>query len=198
MRYSRGSPGIPGGSYQADPPTHAFRTFTRAALPSSQDIQMQLPMLLHVWRACLSDKNCVLVDSCGRARAHVCRCACVCAHARVCVRLLVCLCARVCTACVKRTVCACASRLHAPSHRTAATGGINSSARAALCGRERVVAFVATGRARARRPQVSPGRAARPTRDGLRDKGTRPWSMPPAPSTSSAAATAAPTSRTCG
>ncbi len=50
------------------------------------------------------------------------------------------------------------------------------------------------------RPQVSPGRAARPTRRGLCDICTRPWSMPPAPSTSSAA-TAAPyltTSTTSG
>jgi hypothetical protein len=48
------------------------------------------------------------------------------------------------------------------------------------------------------RPQVSPGRAARPARRGLRELGTRPWSTPsPAPSTSSAA-TAAPTCRTCG
>jgi hypothetical protein len=44
---------------------------------------------------------------------------------------------------------ACASRLHAPSHRTAVTGGIYSSARAARCGRACVVSFGATGRARA-------------------------------------------------
>ncbi len=48
--------------------------------------------------------------------------------------------------------CLCAaSRLHAPSHRTAATCGINGSARAARRRpRARVVAFDATGRARAR------------------------------------------------
>ncbi len=45
--------------------------------------------------------------------------------------------------CVRAAVCA-------PSHRTAATCGINSSARAALCGRARVVAFGAIGRAHAR------------------------------------------------
>ncbi len=88
---------------------------------------MQPPMPLHVWRACLSDKKCVLVDSRGRLRQRVCRFA----HA--------------CTACVNE-LCASASRLHAPSHRTAGTCGINSSARAAFCGRARVVAFGAIGR----------------------------------------------------
>jgi hypothetical protein len=39
--------------------------------------------------------------------------------------------------------------LCAPSHRTVATCGIHSSARAARCGRARVVALGATGRARA-------------------------------------------------
>jgi hypothetical protein len=73
-----------------------------------------------------------------------------------------------------RTNCACASRLHAPSHRTAGTCGINGSARAARCGRACVVAFGATGRARARWPQVAPGRAAQSRRDGLRDLTTRP------------------------
>jgi hypothetical protein len=77
-------------------------------------------------------------------------------------------------------------------------------ARPAPCvgGRARVVAFGATGRARARRPQVSPGRAVPPARRGKREAGTRPWSTPPAPSTSSAAAISmAPTTsstRTCG
>ncbi len=51
-------------------------------------------------------------------------------------------------------------------------------------------------------PQVSRGRAARRRRRGLPDLGTRPWSTPPAPSTSSAATaatkTTAPTSRACG
>jgi hypothetical protein len=42
------------------------------------------------------------------------------------------------------------------------------------CGRTRVVAFGATGRARARWPQVPCGRAARPARRGLADMGTRP------------------------
>ncbi len=55
--------------------------------------------------------------------------------------------------------------------------------------------FGAIGRARARLPQVSPGRAALPRRDGLAEFCTRPWSTPPAPSTSSAAklTSAAPT-----
>jgi hypothetical protein len=40
----------------------------------------------------------------------------------------------------------CAAALCAPSHRTASTCGINSSARAARCGRACVVAVGATGR----------------------------------------------------
>ncbi len=65
----------------------------------------------------------------------------------------------------------------------------------ALCGRARAVAFGATGRARARRPQVSRGRAAQTRRNGLAlaDLTTRRWSTPPAPSTSSAATAAAST-----
>jgi hypothetical protein len=39
-----------------------------------------------------------------------------------------------------------AAALCAPSHRTAATCGINGSARAVLCGCARVVAFGAIGR----------------------------------------------------
>jgi hypothetical protein len=64
--------------------------------------------------------------------------------------------------------------------------------------------FVATGRARALRPQVSRGRAAQTRRNGLRkaaDLTTRRWSTPPAPSTSSAATAAASTptsSMPCG
>ncbi len=50
---------------------------------------------------------------------------------------------------------------------------------------------------RARWPQVSRGRAARPARRGLREITTRRWSTPQAPSTSSAAA-AAPSTGTCG
>ncbi len=44
---------------------------------------------------------------------------------------------------------------------------------AARCGRARVAAFWTTGRARARRPQVSPGPAARTRRRGLHDGATR-------------------------
>jgi hypothetical protein len=84
-------------------------------------------------------KKRVLVDSCARVSAD----ARVCARVRVCVcaRLLVRLCARACTARVSELCArACASRLHAPSHRTARTCRINRSARAARCGRARVVA----------------------------------------------------------
>ncbi len=65
--------GYPGGSHQADPPTHAFQTFAPVALPPSQDMQMQLPMLFITCMACMSlGKNCVRVGSCGRARPRVC------------------------------------------------------------------------------------------------------------------------------
>jgi hypothetical protein len=57
----------------------------------------------------------------------------------------------------------------------------------------------ATGfRCRARLPQAEPSAAAPSRRDGLRDIGTRPWSTPPAPSTSSAATAAPPTTTTSG
>jgi hypothetical protein len=129
-------------------------------------------------------KNCVRVDSRGRARPCACRCAR--ARARACVRAFWSVgvrlhAQRVDELCAR----ACASQLHAPSHRTAATCGMNSSARA-------VRAWL--------RSQVPRGRAARPARNGLRELPTRRWSTPPAPSTSSAANTAArttPPSRTC-
>jgi hypothetical protein len=88
-------------------------------------------MLLHVWRACLSARTvCLLIRAVARARVsadtHVC------ARVRVCLRvpLGLSVCACVHSVC-ERTVRACASRLHAPSHRTAATCGINGSARVA-------------------------------------------------------------------
>jgi hypothetical protein len=67
---------------------------------------------------------CVHLDACALGacmRAHVSACVCGCVFPSGCVF------ARRCVA----SVCACASRLHAPCHRTAATCGINSSARAA-------------------------------------------------------------------
>ncbi len=158
-----------------------------------------------------------------RVRAmHVCLCVALCACALMCAYAL-----SVC-ACVGALVSACAwvrafpsdcifsrvgstfacvraAALCAPSHRTAATCGIHSSAHASrcgrVCGRAGVVAFGATGRARARRLQGSPGRAAPSRRNGFSDTGTRPWSTPPAPSTSSAATANCPASaacRTCG
>jgi hypothetical protein len=167
--------------------------------------------------------SCACVREHVRVRAisvSVCTCAhlCVCVHScartlRACARVRAyvraresacalgrafpsdCIFALLCVA----SMCACASRLHAPSHRTAPTCGINGSARAAAVVAARAwLRLGATGRARARRPQVSPGRTARPRRNGLADLGTRPSSTPPAPSTSSAETTATATSRTCG
>jgi hypothetical protein len=93
-----------------------------------------------------------------------------------------------------------AAALCTHSRGTAATCGINSSARAACCSRACVVAFDATGRARARWRKVSPSPIVPSRRNGLREEGSRPWSTLPAPSTSSAATTATvtPPSRTCG
>jgi hypothetical protein len=140
---------------------------------------------------------------CARARVRVCMRACVSACACLCISIGLRLRARVCVA----SVCVCSERVRAP--RRCARPPIARRrlavlmARPAPCvgGCARVVAFGATGGARARRPQVSRGRAARPRRDGLRDLGTRPWSTPPAPSTSSAAKaptiSISPTSTTC-
>jgi hypothetical protein len=160
--------------------------------------------------ACACVQQCVF--ACVRLRAHargavrarlrvfvhtcsVSACACVRAFPSDCTF------ARVCS----ERVFAYRTRVRAPalcshSRGAAATCGINSSARATLCGRACVVAFDATGRARARWPQVSPSPIVPSKRNGLSEKGSRPWSTPPAPSTSSAA-TATPTtssSRTCG
>jgi hypothetical protein len=92
-------------------------------------------------------------------RVRVCVCVCARACVCVCVSVYVCVCVCVCSraplglavrACVRsvceRTACVWAAALCAPSHRTAATCGIYSSARAARCGRACAVAFGATGR----------------------------------------------------
>jgi hypothetical protein len=106
-------------------------------------------MLLHGWRACLSAKNRVRVDSCRRADPRVCRCVCVCVcecvRVRVCVcvcarvraRLLVWLCARACTACVNEQPRRCA---RPPIARRLAVFI------ARLAPRFAAVAFCATGR----------------------------------------------------
>jgi hypothetical protein len=136
---------------------------------------MQPPMLLYDMDGVhVSRQECVLLIS-AVARARVPSLACLCARANVfvCVPLGLSVCSCMQSVC-ERTVRSCASRLHVPCHRTAPTCGINSSARVALCGHACVVAFGATGRARARLPQVSRGRSARPTRHGLRDMRTRP------------------------
>jgi hypothetical protein len=68
--YSRDTQGV--RTRPAHPRTH-FRPFARAALPPSQDICMQLPMLSHAWPACLSARNvCLLLRAVARARARVC------------------------------------------------------------------------------------------------------------------------------
>ncbi len=103
--YSRGSLGIPRG-FETGRPTHAFHTFTCAALPPSQDIYMQLLMPLHVWRACLSARMCACRFARSRAPACLPMRVCVRARANVCVRVRVRV--RVCTACVNER---CAQRV---------------------------------------------------------------------------------------
>jgi hypothetical protein len=133
-----------------------------------------------------------------RVRARACACACnesvrlrVCSFVRLCsfVCVRACACMRACV-----SACACCScvsiglHLHARvcSERVRAPRGcmrppiarrrraVSIAPPAPRVGRARVVAVGATGRARAPRAQVSPGRAARPTRCGMRDMGTRP------------------------
>ncbi len=96
--------------------------------------------------------------------------------------------------CVER-LCTYASALCGRCGGTAGTGGINS-----LAGGRALVVSVRCHRpvSRALGPQVSRGDAVPSRRSGLADMGTRPWSTPPAPSTSSAATTATPPTRTCG
>ncbi len=150
-----------------------------------------------------------------RARA-MSACVCVCARVSVCVHLQACARARVCVrVCVPLSA---NVRVRAiPSDCTSARVCSERVCAPRRCARppiarRRLAVFIARpaprvgGRARgcvrcdgpvvARVwPQVSPGRAARPARRGPRDIGTRPWSTPPAPSTSSAATTA---TTTCG
>jgi hypothetical protein len=141
-------------------------------------------------RACV--RACARVRAC--MRAHVSACVFVFAFPSDCIfRARVCS-ERVCV--FSERACALLRCARPPIARRRPAASIARRA-PRVGGCARVVAFGATGRARARRPQVSPGRAARPTRDGQADVTTHPSSTPPAPSTSSAA-TAAPTSRTCG
>ncbi len=149
------------GSHQADPPAHAFRTIRPCRSPAVAAHVHAAPdaIILHVWRACLSDKNCVRVGSRGRARPRVCRCVCVCVcvcvRVRGCVcvsvraRLLIWLCARACTACVnERRLCAPRRCARPPIAQRRLAVFI---ARPARCGRVRVVVFGAIGfRCRAR------------------------------------------------
>ncbi len=147
------------------------------------------------------------ISACVCACAHVCGCFHSGALARTCACVYACLCERMCG--------------FVRFHRIAIPRVcVASPCVRPLIARRWLAVFIARplprigGRARgcvrcdrpvvARvRPQVSRGRAARPARDGLRDLGdlgTRPWSTPPAPSTSSAAGatTAEPSTTTFG
>jgi hypothetical protein len=140
---------------------------------------------------------CVCVVVC--ARAHLCVCAGLCVFCRSfgkasspCLCLL-CACVSVWHdfLCMPRGCAGAVVARRGPAvfiARPAAPGG-RACAVAIQCDRPVFAPF---------RPQVRRGRAARPARNGLRDLSTRPWSTPPAPSTSSAAKAAAPTTTTCG
>ncbi len=120
---------------------------------------------------------------CARAhlcvRVHLCACACACARVRACVRAFPsdCVCVRVCVAsvCVCVCVCVCAPRRCArPAIAQRRLAVFMARPAPRVGGRARVVALGATGRARARRPQVSPGRAVPSRRNGLRELTIRP------------------------
>ena len=143
---------------------------------------------------------CVCVFAC------VCICVCarisvrerVCAYACVCPGMCAFVCARVhlfLQFCILARVCVCAARggVGPPM----GTGGIYSSACDARTARACVLRWRWPSVGSLVRTQARRGRAVRPARRGLREMGTRPWSTPPAPSTSSAAA-APPTTGTCG
>jgi hypothetical protein len=165
--YSRGSLGIPTG-FAPGRPTRA-RISDRSPVPLSlrrstctcsrrchyvygvhgSRTRTVCALSRAVARARVSADACACVCLCVRARAcvHVCVGVCVCVRVRarvcVCVRARECVCSRLLVWLCAR---ACAAALCAPSHRTAVACGINSSARAARCGRARAVAFGATGR----------------------------------------------------
>ncbi len=172
-------------------------------------------------RARVSECACVCVRMCVCCSFHGGACAsfvsvslCVRARAFVCVRGTLCGFAvpsasifahvlRVCVHARAARLRVYASWLGGRCGRPAATCGPNSSAGGAGRPRVRGCGSVRSALGVARvRPQVRRGRAARPARRGLRETGTRRWSTPPAPSTSSAAsaesAGAVATSRTCG
>jgi hypothetical protein len=124
-----------------------------------------------------------------RTRASALTASCVfvravrwCLRVRVCVRVFVCV--RACGACVRARVCVrppVARRGHAVFIDRRAGGHVRFACESSVG------------------PQVEPSATAPSRRNGLRELTTRPWSTPsPAPSTSSAATTAPPTTRTCG
>ncbi len=164
--------------------------------------------------ACACNERCV----CACAFLLVCvhLCACVLACMRPCTRAFVSACAcvraslpdrifaRVCVVNVfmrSESVCSMSRRCARPLVERRRRAVFIARPAPRVGGRARVVSvrFHRPG-SRARWPQVSRGRTARPARRGLRETGTRPWSTLPAPSTSSAAATptAAASTRTCG
>ncbi len=157
------------------PRTHACVSYLHRcrSVPVVGYIHVCLEMLLYrdVCPAFLSVFVC--------ARASVCVGACV-----VRTPLRVCLCTRlsVCARVLhfRGWVCVCSTCVFARAlrpcwHSRCMTGGLKRA--------EGHMSFDAC-----HRPQVSPGRVVRPARRGLRELGTRPWSTPPAPSTSSAVA----------
>ncbi len=139
-------------------------------------------------------------SACARVRlclrAFVCVCECVLPFHRQSISAHVCVrgCAWVCawhdSACMpRRCVVAVVAR-----RRPAVLIARPAAARASL-------RWVRSAGRRARRPQVEPSPIVQRARHGLRDMGTRPWSTPPAPSTSSAASSPAsppPSPTTCG
>ncbi len=138
----------------------------------------------------------VSVHACVRVRVRVWACRAIGKHlrasSRMCVRERACACVR------GTTVCA---RLGA---EWALWGPAVLIARPAAAARARLRSGATGFRCRARLPQAEPSATAPSRRNGRREKGTRRWSTPPAPSTSSAAKAAAaapaasPTTTTSG
>jgi hypothetical protein len=146
---------------------------------------------------CVGAFICVFEFICVRARLRACMRACVSACA--CFRAFPSECifrARVCSELCVRAPRGC---MRPPIARRRRAVSIARPAPRFVAARAWFLSVPPAGLARVG-PQVSAGRAARPTRDGPRDIRTRRWSTPPAPSTSSAAtaATTTPTCTTCG
>ncbi len=154
------------------------------------------------------------VRVCAREQLLACACVCLCVFACVCVCLFVCVCVLLglVHVCALASLCFCifigkhfsvcvfnarVERLCWPSPWHGGTGGIYSAACDARTAHACVLRWPSVGSLVC--TQARRGRAVRPARRGLREVSTRPWSTPPAPSSSSAAtASAPPTTGTCG